>query len=37
MLAEGSCSPTATTILSSHRLVMRVTQESCAHEDRQLT
>ena len=32
MLAEGRCSPTATMILSSHRLVMRVTRESCAHE-----
>jgi hypothetical protein len=32
MLAEGRCSPTATMILSSHRLVMRVTQESRAHE-----
>ena len=29
MLAEGRCSPTATTILS-HRLVMRVTRESSA-------
>jgi hypothetical protein len=29
MLAEGR-SPTATMILSSHRLVMRVTRESCA-------
>ena len=32
MLAEGRCSPTAKRILSSHRLVMRVTQESCTHE-----
>ena len=32
MLAEGCCSPTATTILSPHRLVMRVPRESCAHE-----
>ena len=31
MLAEGRCSPTATMILSSHRLV-RVTRESSAHE-----
>ena len=31
MLAEGRCSPIATMILSSHRPVMRVTQESCAH------
>ncbi len=31
MLAEGRCSPTATMILS-HRLVMRVTRESSAHE-----
>ena len=31
MLAEGRCSPTATMILSSHRLVMRV-PGACAHE-----
>jgi hypothetical protein len=31
MLAAGRCLPTATMFLSSHRLVMRVTQESCTH------